>query len=491
MQKLALNIGYYASQGLQMLNSIPEHGYLTGKGYKHNMLKTLALSQADFGAGLVRYQPDILNIKNPTKLKMSKLGEDAWDYMHDNGISNRNIMDEAGGLGEHPVFEQSVNAAGSLIALSEKFLRTNTFLQMAHHLDQSGKFKTRSELFQAAEEATNKSMVDFRREERAPVFAKLGLVGSAASTLKSYLVNYYNNMGRYGQEAMNGKPRALLYALGLQGALYGVLNLPGMQEVNDIWESLKKTLPDDVFKHVKDVNLKKLVIEHLGDSAAYGNISTMSGVNLANRGSIAVDQQFALDGLFPFISDLYKQGASVGNMIVNPNETTADQALYNMAPSGPLQGMQSQTNSFKVGENEDGTTTFVKPTKLTEHEHNYDRTPDQIAKKNWGFTDLEEARTKDLKYSLSTEESAMAARRDQNVTKAFDALQRHDDGDFVKAQERYMDMNGDPDKFMNELLAEAYKMNISRDAITAIKNNPSLTDLQRLQKLVEVVGKVK
>jgi hypothetical protein len=422
---------------------------------------------------------------------MTHLGKDAWDYMHDNGISNRNIMDEVGGLGEHKVFEGVQNAAGSLIALSEKFLRTNTFLQMAHHLDQSGKFKTREALFQAAEEATNKSMVDFRREQRAMAFSKMGLVGSAASTLKSYLVNYYNNMGRYGQQALEGKPRALLYALGLQGTLYGVMNLPGMQEVNDTWELFKKALPDDAFKHVKDVNIRKLAVETMPDWAAYGTISGATGVNLSNRGNIAVDQQFALDGMFPFVSDLYKQGSAVAKMAMNPNETTAAQAAYQVAPNGPIQGHISQGDSFKVGQNADSTTTYQKPTKLGEHEFDYARTDDQIAKKKLGFTDLEEARTKDLKYGISMDESALKARRDANLTKAFDALQRHDDKDFEKAQENFIEFQGDPDQFVNGLLAEAYKMNVSRDVITAIKNNPTLSDLQRLHKLVEAVGKVK
>ena len=306
MQKLALNLGYYAAQGLQLLNSIPEHGYLTGQGYKHNMLKTLAGANVDFGAGSARNGSHMLGKELP--LPYTSIGKAAWKYMEDNNVAELNITDEARGLGQNKFVEGLSKTAGFGIQMAENIIRSNTFLQFAHHLNQSGKFVGKQEkMFQMAEEATKRAMVDFDRSERANVFNQAGLVGSAASTLKSYPVNYWNNLARYGQEALNGRPRALLHALALQGTVYGVMNLPGVQDADNLWEALKPLLPDAAYHMVKNINIKKSVIDTMGDWG-YGGASVASGVNMASRGSIDLGPSInPLDSMFPMVGDMWNQ----------------------------------------------------------------------------------------------------------------------------------------------------------------------------------------
>jgi hypothetical protein len=487
--KLTANLGYYVSQGLQMLNSISEHAYLDSQGYKHNPFKTMTRANLDFSAGAVHGIMDILSGGKSPQLKMSKLGEEAWNYMEQNGISNRNILDEAQGLGEHKIAGAIKSVADYPVAKSEQIIRTNTFLQFVHHLDQSGKFTNMSELFQKAEEATNRSMVDFRREERAMLFAQMGVTGRAAETLKSYLVNYYNNLGRYSQEAINGRPKALTYFLGVQALLYGAMNIPGVTEINDGWDLIKKSMPDAVFEKIKDIDVKKFLIQHMGDYS-YGGVSKLTGANLSNRGNVALDQSFALDGLFPFITDAYKQAKAVGQAAMNPNQSTLMQAAYQTAPSGPIQGNIAMSKPFQAGQNPNGETIFQKPSRLVDHEHDFDRTPDQIAKKKWGFTDLQEAKYKDLTYLQNQDEADLGNRRKELINKIFDSMVRGDTKDKQTYIDRYIRFNGDPDQLVANLTQEAYKMRVSPEKLQAI-NSSSIPALKKIQALQQLVGQIR
>lgn len=491
-QKLFANVGYYASQGLQMANTIAEHGSLTSKGYKHNPMVTMTKANVDFAAGLLKDQVDVFTGKD-VNISMSEFGKEAWKYMEDNGISKQNLLDEASGLGQYKSAEAIKRVVDFPIAFSEKVIRTNSFLAFAHHLEQSGKFpknvEGRTKLFQMAEDATNNSMVNFTREERAMGFSKIGLVGRAAETLKSYLVNYYNNLARYSQDALNGSPRALAYYLAAQGLIYGALNLPGMQEAHDGWELLKKVFPDKVYKLVKDVDIKKTLIDNMGDWA-YGGASKLTGANLSSRGNVALDSQFALDGMFPFLSDAYKQSMSAASALVNPNETTLNQAMYNSAPSGPIQANVALSKPFQAGQTPDGKTIYQKPTKLGEHEYDIARTPSQTSYRKMGLTALDEAKQKDLQFAQYSQEKEMSNRRKDNITKMFDALVRKDDEDFKKSKDNYIAFHGDPDTMVNDLITEAFKMKVSKDRLAAI-SRADIPTLMKLKALKEVLGGIK
>jgi hypothetical protein len=176
--------------------------------------------------------------------------------------------------------------------------------------------------------------------------------------------------------------------------------------------------------------------------------------------------------------------------MINPNQTTLNQAAYNSAPSGPIQSNIAISKPFQTGERSDGKTIFQKPSKLGEHEYDFARTPEQTKYKKFGLTALDEAKQKDLTYAQAGDEREMDSRRKDNITKMFDALVRKNDADFQKSKTNYMNFHGDPDQMVNDLIKEAFKMRVSKEQLAAI-STANIPTLYKLRALKELIGGIK
>lgn len=465
--KLSVSLGYMTASILQPLYSAAWHADLSSKGFKHNPGITLTRSMLDASAGYLMHTGESMLGKKPN-LSMTDLGKNALQYAEDNGIVDLNIYDESSGLGKNKVIEGIEKTLGKTISEPEKYARLMAFMSYVHHLDQSGVFPNKETLFQKAEELTNAQMVDYRRGERPMIFEEAGAIGNAAATLQTFKFNYFNQLHYFADQWRKGNKAPMAYFLGTTLALGGALAVPFINEADTAWEFIKQhILPDNIAHDVKDFGIKKFLIENMGDWA-YGGMSKLTGANLSTRFEPQAVPEFSLDGAFPFITDLYKQGEAVAGFAMNPNETTGAQAAFAVTPPG-LQGLvETGMDTFKSGTTPDGKTIYKNPRKLEEHKFDYARTPEQELYRKLGLRELSEAKYKERKFRESSTDRLMETRRTSQVSKIFDAIVRKDKKDVMKRVDLYVKYGGNPESLDTMIQDRLLKMRVPQETLDAI-----------------------
>jgi len=458
--------------------TLPWHRDLSAKGFKHSASRTFVDAGRDSHAGFLR-------AATGRQLPMSKLGEEAFAYAQDNGISSRSIYDEASELGRHKAVEATEKTVGLTISAVENLTRLNSFMSFVHHLDQSGVYEGNKEgMFQKAEELTNNSMTDYRKGERAMLFDKFGLAGSAASTLQTFKINYFNQLHHFFSEAKKGNWTPLATFLGVQAALGGAVAMPFMGELDDAWEAIRDNLlPDSVHKEVKDFGIKKWLIENL-DTWSYGPLSKLTGANMSSRFDAGNVQDFSFDGMFPFVTDLTKQAKAVGSFALNPNETTGAQAAYAVTPTG-LQGLlETNTDAFKSGVTPEGKAVYQNPKDLEKHKADFARTHTQELYRKLGLREIEEAKHKEQRFRQEKIEREIDRRRDNANTKFFDAVQRNDNAEARKYAKLYVEYGGNIDSLAESIGQRKIESVVPREVLQkAQANTPGA--LQKVQRMGE------
>lgn len=482
LSKLGFNTGFMMANYVQPLWTAPHHVMLSKQGFNHNPFTTFVLGGYDGFNGYLRYQGK--------KAPMSDLGIEALKYAEDNGIVSRDMFDESAGLGKHGAIEMAEKTAGITIKGIEHMARLNAFMSFIHHLDQSGAFKDKMQMFQKAEEQTTAAMVDYRPGERPMVFDQLGTTGSAMSALQTFKFNYYNQLALFYGEAKKGNPGPLLAFIAMQGTIGGALSMPFLQELDDVWELVKSMLPDSVLmnKSIRDFGIKKWMVEHMNDLFSYGGASKITGANMTSRFDSGNLADFSFDALFPFMTDLYKQGAATADFVTNPNKTTAASAAYALAPPGPLQGMvETGMDAFKGNPTAAGNVPYKNPRKLEQHDASYVRTPTQENYRKFGLTELEEAKYKEQRYRQGTVDKLTSERMATQATKFFDALERGDKIDIKKYVHRYIAYGGDPQTIFNRIDEEAMKAQVPSETLAAAKAE-TMQAIQKAKRMKELLN---
>jgi len=304
----------------QPVNTMPWHLKLLKEGYDFNPISMISKSTMD-SVGL------FLDNYHKRGTFSSEIGYLASKYAVDNGVINITPLSDIAELS----LPAGIAAAEKLAALNmtsvEQLTRAYTFMSFVHHLHESGKFKgMEMEMFQKAEELTKLSMADYRKTERAPLFNRMGALGTALATLQTYKVNIYNQLYALGKHGVQtGDYLPLTTALLINLTLAGARGAFGIATVDAAWEFIKRMLPTDLWIKVKDYSIRntlaKLAFENPELSwITHGAISKLTGINLSGRfdsGSI-IDPTF--EGLLPFMGDVINRSQDIAGMVINPND---------------------------------------------------------------------------------------------------------------------------------------------------------------------------
>ncbi|HET8689175.1 MAG TPA: hypothetical protein VFM18_21395 [Methanosarcina sp.] len=261
-QKMLTNTGNYAQNLLQPVNTIPFHMMLSDRGYAHDAGRTFALTAADTLGGMAEHYGNKLGIKDPTA-SMTELGRAATKYAEDNFILDRSPFDEQQSIENTyvPGVTQTAALAKGIDQVTNKSANFAAFMSFVHHLDQSGKFPNRMELFKEAEHWMNASMVDPRKNERPFIVQDTGALGSLAAGLQSYTINKYNSLAGFidhGVKTGNWKPFGV--ALGSDMALAGVKGFIPLATYMTIADLINQHSNEDILPDPREALLK------LGDS---------------------------------------------------------------------------------------------------------------------------------------------------------------------------------------------------------------------------------
>lgn len=458
------NVPFALVSTVQPVFTVPHHVQLSGEGYKHNPVKTLADS--------VMYGTASLN-KHLQK-NLPELQKEAIAYMEANGIGDLNQFSEANDIGHSETYHKIKEVAGWSMSKSEKFARSMAFMGYVSHLEQSGKFKgDQHAMFQKAEELTNKSMANYRHTERAGMFNKTGFTGNALATLNTFKVNQYNQLYDLAKTAKRtGNYKPLMSLMGMQMVMAGALGMYAIDEIEDLYNYFKMGLIETDLMKDKDYiewSPKHAIAQHLPDWASYGLFSKAMGSadralgrdvadpNYSSRMSAGNIVDLSFSGMFPFASDYAKQigaAASAAKNFVAGHGTKQDigKALTAMAPSSIRPMVEMSPSMGVVDEQGNPKTSDGKGLA-------YRRTPQDLNQKmgvGGGFAGMQstqEHKTREEAYrykrASNLKSQAMGVQADKFETAVLDGNAKK----ASSALRAYIDLGGDDKTLMRKVEA--------------------------------------
>jgi hypothetical protein len=486
VQKLALSLGYTAANFLQVVNTVPHlmDGMVKLGG---NPIKGLGLGMAmGLPMALGHYANSMKQLVDTVPTKDLGFYKQAFKYAEDNGITARSILDESPVTSRGAVAE-SVKLLGKTMSVPEAIVRSTAYMTFVNMLKDTGKFKDNTALFQKAEELVNASMVDYRAGERPMVFSKLGTIGDALNTLQTYPANLLNQYRYFGKEALRGNPLPLLSMMVVQMGMAGLSGVPGFNDLDKLINWAKGMLPDAAWEKVKDFDLKLWALEHLGEGAVYGAVSSESGINMTGRLSAPGLGDMAVSPAAPLV-DVAKQVGAVGKAVVDPTSTNVAQAVRNVTPTG-LQGLM-ETEVFRdqnvSRDRPDGTAVYKRATDLASREGVYARTPEEEAMRAAGLRSQREAFTSDINYKIGKQQKDVVDRSKGIVDKYYDAIRRGDTKRAENLQALYVRLNGTAieNQQLETQMKQEFLTAIERSTTTA-KKLEAVKGMARLNKLIE------
>jgi hypothetical protein len=337
-QKLMLSAGYNAVQAIQLVNTSTWHSDLSAKGFKHNPLSTSVMGLiGGLQAGTVHTIDGARGRQDASKYAaLPSHLKAALEYAENNGVTNRSSYDET------PIGQGNVaaSAISKTVSLMDTYSRGIAYMSFVQHLHESGRFgpEQQGQMFKMAEDYTNASMGDTRNTEKAPIFAKAGLGGSAFNTLQTFNVNWFNQWSYFSRELARGNPRPFFTGLVVQGMIGGAMGLPLVTDLDKAWEFIKTTLPTKMWNEVKDWNIKGILLDKfgpgLGEHLAYGSLSATTGIGFNTRVSAPslIDAPTIPGGM---VADLFGQLNSVVKATASIDDPVKwSQAALNVAPPG-------------------------------------------------------------------------------------------------------------------------------------------------------------
>jgi hypothetical protein len=504
LKELGMNLPFTVVQFLQPAITGPAlHAKLSAEGFKHNPVMStfhaISGGLADASYHYNRLLGNIAGVKASEAL-MTKLELEAAKYMEDNGVINITPMSDIK-RNLRPQGVKAISAPFELtISIPETISRSMAFMGVVNHLRQSGKFDTKTRegrlaLFQAAEEATGFHMTDYRSQERALQFERMGLTGDAVATLRSYMLNNLAQGVKYSKMARDGNPMPLIYFMSMQAMAGGLAGLWFLDDLDELIENLKKLLPDDQYNKIKDFSIKTWMLENLGEGATYGLASKATGSNIHTRMNqsniIPVwpfeqpDPMKTLENLAPFggaVADV----ANLGLTTASPSSTPQDMwsAAHKAAPAGlrgPMEGMEPF--STRLGPDEILTR---RPSDLSKGD--YTRTDTEQTYRNLGLRSTKEQIFKDKDWNLSKVERELQDRLATNSKKAKEFLTS---GNMEQALERvlkYDMLGGDVEALLNSMTKtqiDRLTTEVQRRAMSAT-TKPGILKLQRYLNAHEI-----
>lgn len=391
LQLLGLSPGYMIATPLQALMTVPSwHMRLSGEGFKHNVAKTSLLALGDFSAAMAEHAAHNLG-KESVRLPMSDLGRAADQYAQQSGMVSKNLFGESG-IGQHEATQRIGDLAGWTIGLPEKVARYSTFLSFAHHLEASGKYASRAELFRHAEELTDNALTSFRSADRPLIVNQAGATGQAMYMLKSFVFNSYNQLSSHARQA-NKAP--LLAMLAMTGIMGGAMALPLMDEMDKMFSLIKKAVahvaPDkgsDIHQAPSLRELSFSLSDKMGPLKTIiqsGAVSAATGAQMKSRFSMGT----GITDLAAPAQEMKENGAIL-KAAINP---TKDQMLAGVHANMPplIQGqMEANLDAFKDKNNPQ---IAYRPTTLGDNPQaiNHKRTPEDWNYRKLGLKSLAEA----------------------------------------------------------------------------------------------------
>lgn len=286
--------------------------------------------------------------------KMTNFEKAAFQYAAEMGVFDPKMFDHTRDINVSKFRERADKLINANIQIPETFTRGNAFLFYSHLLKDAG--IPAKDIFGAAENLTNMTMVNYTPLERPMGYAKLGWIGDVASTLVRYKHNQLSQLAFYAREgARGGGVSPLATFLGGSLAFGGMMGFFGYQEANALYSMFSENVlkkPDNLDSRILNSGAPELL--------THGIFSTL-GLDMTTRFSnanILPDNIGA--AVMPYGSAMLDMAQATGRVMKDPTSPTKQkQFVKAMAPQS-MQGLLE--NQLFTEKQPDGTNLYQNST---------------------------------------------------------------------------------------------------------------------------------
>lgn len=508
LKAMGLSVPYIVVSLLQPALVLPP-AIIHAKGSFKDAIPALA----DGPYVLARTLLDDYNYKNPklnelvdfAKKKKDPFVEEAYRYARDNQVTEVNPLDEirdpANTSGVPRSIELANKTVGATISLPEIAPRSFVYMSFVHGL--RNKFDTstpegRLQLFEKAAEMTGFAMGVYRKEQKAPIYQRMGMVGNALSTLQTFPLTYMAQGLTYYRQAKKGNPVPLLAFMGTTLMMTGATGLIGLDDAIDLYNFVKRWIltPSQyaaIEKYPMLADPKGWLVKNTPDWVSYGPVSSLTGTNLFTRTTMGDVVQFGpfessttniIESMFPFVAELYKTGEGawdIGVGVAKGDMKRIKEGGYAMTPSG-LRGLYEETvPGFREG------TIIKRPSDLKVKQ--VDRPLDEAEKRMLGFRSMREQKELDLGFANRTQEELRAKQYKNASDSLLNAI--YNQKGIPDAFETWVALGGDPrnlNQVQKRYILNSTATKLQQDAMKARSNSPA--ERRKAQQAIEILNEL-
>jgi hypothetical protein len=392
----------------------------------------------------------------------------ALDYAQKMGIIDVKMADHTKDINASAVKEAYDKFADMNIELPEKLTRRTSFLFYSHLLKDAG--VPTKDIFGAAENLTNMTMVNYHPIERPMGYAKLGWIGDLASTLTRYKHNQLSQAAFYTREGIHSGSISgygpLAAFVGTSLAFGGVMGFFGYNEADAMYQLFTEkvqgkpdTLTGLLFRH----NTPELI--------THGLFSTL-GLDMTTRFSNAnIIPDSIGKAIMPYGSAVLDVLQSTGRWALDPTSPTKfKQAVKSVAPQSAQGILENQLFTEKQS---DGKNLYQTPTDGPNMgKGRVFRSEGDMALRNFGFRDIRESKELAKNYSDTQIEKGNANVVEGILTKAKYAAM---DGTLTADKLRMLatrasQMGEDPGSFVGKLASWEGARHLSQQQQIQLRN---------------------
>ncbi len=507
LQTLGLNPMYSLATAFQFMFTGPmmhivmssEGGYKTGIA---GAAKTLALGMSDATAGILAHMSHEMGSNTVegfiSKAGMTDIGKEALKFMENSGYIKRNIFDESRHVGQHGFMDKVQAGLGWTIGKPEQVARMMAFMSFVHHLDASGAFHgDHMAIFHEAEIYSDRALSSFKSFDRPLMVDKLGAIGQAGYVYQSFKFQSFHTTNAAVRLAARGNWKPLMALMVGYGLGTGLMNMPGMQELDGAVEGVKdliaKMKPNWYTPEIRDFDLRDQMINHLPTTKIFRQMSARSlatnglageatGLNMAPHVSPQVLDTEHLGNNFPgaVMAQEAKEWGSVGKMLIYPNSSTLTEAAYKNLP-GAKGPMEEFLPNIKQG-NTPGHQVFINPNDMNSPKTMpYTRNQDDEAARKINAVSAREGNLKQNWYRSNMEDARIKEALSGNINGFLGAYHRNNVGDMADYIKAYVNLDPEStriDEAVNNGIPAQYMSQEDR----RVANAKKLLVLQAIQR---------
>lgn len=262
---------------------------------------------------------------------VTKIGKEAAAQAEKYGFTEPHFRDEIRPAMANRVSKAYHGAMNLSLEVPDRITRRAAYMTYYHVFHDMG--LRGDKLAEAAANATDTSMVNYRPQERAQVYQDLGAIGTALGTLKTFVTNQmHNHVGIASSQGVFSVPYLTLVSSQL--LLGGMLGFYAMDEVKKLWSTVQWLYDKTTNKRMPSIE-EFILSSDIPDWLAYGLPSAAMGVDMSSKFSAANLTPDNPTDMVPYIGALGTTGEAAIDLLKNPNKANFANLLRKQ-PLAPL-----------------------------------------------------------------------------------------------------------------------------------------------------------